>query len=176
MHIVDLALLVYSSSNTMPALAETELEAVKTAGHAAQIAKLEGAHGDKTAVLGSLLSLLGATIYTPIGAIGMIPVEDYDRMRQAWTVDVPASDGAAATPRPPTLVEIGKGMARIVRARLGLEATAASTAHAPAAVPTPVSSTGIRRIKMNQILPQLDETEIDVVSSTEQLRMFARYE
>ena len=82
----------------------------------------------------------------------MIPVEDYDRMRQAWTVDVPASDGAAATPRPPTLVEIGKGMARIVRARLGLEATAASTAHAPAAV----SNSGLfHRDKKNQDEPDL---------------------
>ena len=154
---------------------------MKTVGDAAAVAKLEGAQGDKTTVLGSLLTLLGATLETPIGAIGMIPVDDFDRSRVAWTIEVPAVavGTTPATTRQPTLVESGKAsyLARIARARLGLDATTASSAFAPSAVPIPVSSTGVRRIKMNQILSQLDETEVaDVVSSTEQLRMFARYE
>lgn len=162
----------------MTALTDTELEAIKTVGDAASCAKLDGTPGDNATALGSLLSLLGAEADTPIGAIGMIPVTDFDATRQAWVIEVPGTGGAADTNRPPTLVESGKAsyLARLARARLGLEAATQTTSLATTSVPTPISSTGIRRIKMNQVLSQLDETEVDVVSSTEQLRMFARYE
>ena len=68
-------------------------------------------------------------------------------------------------------------LGRIARSKLGLENIVVATAPAPlTATPTGASAVASRKVKMNQILSQLDETEVDVVTAAEQVRMLARYE
>ena len=165
----------------MTEISQSSLDAIKTIGDAAAVAQLDGADNDRTTVLGALLHLIGATAATTISALGVIRETDYSAAIQAWTIQVPgASDTDPPTQRAPTLIELGKAqyLARIARLKLGLEAVT-STAAPPVAHAAPLpgtSSVTARKVKMNQILSQLDETEVDIVDGSEQIRMFGRYE
>jgi len=164
----------------MTDLTQAILDPTKTVGEAATLAELPGTEGDLTTTLGSLLNTVGATVATPITPIGTIPSAGCAAVVGAWEVRVPARRGAdPPVERDPTLVETGKALylGRIARSKLGLENIVVATAPAPlTASPTGASAVASRKVKMNQILSQLDETEVDVVTAAEQVRMLARYE
>ena len=123
---------------------------------------------------------MGASADTPITSIGTIPSDDFAAVVRAWKIRVNTRrDTDPPIEREPTLVETGKALylGRIARSKLGLENIAVAAAPGPlTAAPTGASSVATRKVKMNQILSQLDETEIDVVTTSEQVRMLARYE
>ena len=165
----------------MTEISQSSLDAIKTIGDAAAVAQLDGADNDRTTVLGALLHSIGATAATTISALGVIREADYSAAIQAWTIQVPgATESDPSTQRAPTLIELGKAqyLARIARLKLGLEAVT-STASPPIVHPATApgtSSVTARKVKMNHILSQLDETEVDIVDGSEQIRMFGRYE
>ena len=113
--------------------------------------------------------------------LGVIRESDYSTAILGWSIQVPgATDSDPVTQRAPTLIELGKAnyMARIARLKLGLERSVVTspTPAAPGALPSAPSSVATRKVKMNQILSQMDETEVDIVDGNEQIRMFGRYE
>ena len=164
----------------MAELTDAQLGGINTINEAAAHIGLEGNEGDNTTALGSLLVLLGAQANTHVNSIGLIPVADYTATLQNWRVSVAPTEGRAASNRAPTTVERGKALyvGRIARMKLGLELTTtpSGTGSPAPAGSAPASSTAVRRVKLNQILSQLDETEVDVIDSAEQIRMMGRYE
>ena len=86
----------------MTEISQSSLDAIKTIGDAAAVAQLDGADNDRTAVLGALLHLIGATAVTTISALGVIREADYSVATQAWTIQVPgATDSDPPTQRAP---------------------------------------------------------------------------
>ena len=164
----------------MAELTEAQLNGISSINDAAAHINLDGNEGDNTTPLGSFLLLLGAQTATSINAIGVIPAQDYNATLQNWRISVaPATPGDAATNRAPTTIERGKALyvGRIARVKLGIEPRTPSAVAAPGpAAPSATSSAATRRVKLNQILSQLDETEVDVIDAAEQIRMMARYE
>ena len=163
----------------MGELTEAQLNAINTINEAAGHIGLDGNEGDNATPLGSLLTLLGAQTATHINAIGLIPVADYTATLQNWRISVPpAEPTAAATNRAPTTVERGKALyiGRIARVKLGIESRTPASSTPVAPSPSASSSAASRKVKLNQILSQLDETEIEVIDAAEQIRMMARYE
>lgn len=162
----------------MTELTEAQLNAIASIGDAARVAELEGADSDRTTLLGSFLHTIGARLDTTVCALGVLKPDDYEATIRTWKIQTPPADPADPPgERPPTLIELGKAIyvARVARAKLGLESLARPGSPAAAVVTAP-SSTTLRKVKMNQVLSQLDETEVEIISNTEQIRMFARYE
>lgn len=161
----------------MTELTEAQLNGIASIGDAARLAQLEGADTDRSTLLGSFLHTIGARLDTTVSALGIIKPDDFEAALRNWKIQTPPA--VAADPpgeRSPTLIELGKAtyVGRIARAKLGLETLTRPGALAAAAAPP--SSTTLRKVKMNQVLSQLDETEVEIISSAEQIRMFARYE
>ena len=160
----------------MTEISEADLQAITKLSEAATRAGLQGAAGQANTAKGSLFTTIGATDDTPITSIGIIPEDDWKATVRGWKVQQTDAHGAV-TERPPTLTETGQALylGRIARMKLGLDGASSPQSTAVSAVPA-VSSTAIRKIKMSQILSQLDESEVELVSSAEQLKCFARYE
>ncbi|CAJ1454754.1 unnamed protein product [Effrenium voratum] len=94
-----------------------------------------------------------------------------------FTVQVAADGTRTEVGRAPTVRELGAARyaARLCRLRLGTEvATVAGTASA--ASPAPVTGGDNRKVRLSQVLSQVDDTEIDVLSESTLLQMYARYE
>ena len=85
------------------------------------------------------------------------------------------TNGAVTGQRAPTIAEVGMGrlIGRICRRCVGTEPQVSPTA-SPSLNDT--SSATSRKIKLNQVVSQVDETEIEPLSEADLLIMFARYE
>jgi hypothetical protein len=162
----------------MSELTEDELSAIKTIDDAATKAGLTGDPNDKGTPRGSLFALIGADTTTTITSLALISVDDFAATVRGWRISEVPVAGQPPVERPPTLMENGQALyvARIARLKLGIEGKPPATGTALPALPSPSASATTRKIKMSQILSQLDETEIELVSSVEQLKYFARYE
>lgn len=95
-------------------------------------------------------------------------------MRWQIAVALDSNSGAVTSRRAPSLGELGKAklMARICRLMIGV-----NTGHSPGTPhPTAASSVAARKVKLSQILSQIDDTEVEVLDEKMLLVMYARYE
>ena len=164
----------------MTEISDAELQALNTVVEAADKAGMLGTLGDNKTPRGSFFSIIGADATTRLNSLGVISIDDYKATVQRWQVKEVPTGGGEPVDRPPTLMETSQALyiGRLARMKLGIEGKAASSSPALPSLPTPTatSSTSARKIKMNQILSQLDESEVEIVSSAVQLTCFARYE
>ena len=160
------------TSDTMADLLPDQLGAVRTVGHARDLMRMPTLTG-RQEVENSLLSVLGVQPDTLIGALGIIGESEFENAVSAWKIPIDHTNEAEGT-REPTLGERGAALYLGSIARRKVTGQAA-TMTPPAALPSVpvVTSTSVRRVKLSQVLSQLDDTEVDLVSETE---MFSRYE
>ena len=164
----------------MAELSNADLEQIKTIGNAADFIEMEGNAADQATLRGAVYSALGISGTSKIGVLGLIKQEDYEAVVAAVKIVTPPPDAnAAPTQRDLTLAELGTAyyLGRVARVKLGLEGPGSASAKATA--PTPpsmISSVATRKVKLNQVLSQIDETEIDIITEAEQIKMYSRYE
>ena len=153
---------------------DTELASLNTIDQVAIFAQLDGAENDVRTARGSLLQLLGFTAGARLAALGMISEADVDAALAAWKIPtVIDGDGHVTSRRDPTMAELGKAklIARICRQKIGIGVSTTG-------VPTTAlaSSVAARKIKLSQVLSQVNDTEIDVLTEPQLVGMYARYE
>eukprot|EP00435_Cladocopium_sp_Y103_P040827 s1627_g11.t1 len=109
--------------------------------------------------------------------IGVISEADFNAALGQWQVATAVgADGTITARRGPNIAEQGKAryFARICRLKLGVDHTAGS---APTqALGGAPSSTASRKVKLSQVLSQLDDTEIELLPESEIITMYGRYE
>ena len=118
-------------------------------------------------MLGSLFSALGLEPNTLPAVIGVVSEADFDtgtRIRTWQIVTALDGDGNPTARRAPTLAEQGKArfFVRICRLKIGVDHSHASTTS--------------RKIKLSQVLSQVDDTEVDVISEADIVTMYGRCE
>eukprot|EP00435_Cladocopium_sp_Y103_P068129 s251_g31.t1 len=144
----------------------TDLDSIETLGYAAHYAGVEGAVADLAIYRDEVFRAWGVTNTTKV-------IEN--TLTNVIVVITPATDTAAAVTRPLLFGDTGfvLYLARIPRCKLGLQPSSSTPATPPSA---PVSSTGVRKIKLSHILSQLDHIDFNIVSEPEEIRPYARYE
>ena len=157
---------------------QATLEAMKTVGHAVDFVGVDGVEDDETTLLGTLLSHLGLRKGSNIGILGIIPEADYEADIASLKVTTTlATATEPAVRRNLSTGERGQALYLGRVARMKLAMASGSRPPATPANPTPVPASGvIRKVKLNQVLSQIDDTEVDVMSDADTIRLFARYE
>ena len=164
----------------MAEITSEELEPIKTVGDAAGFIGMDGNAADKATLRGAVFSALGLSGVSKIGVLGLIKQSDFEAViGSVKVVTPPAEEGGEATRRELTVAELGTAfyLGRVARAKLGLEGSAPASAKANSpSPPSTLSSVATRKVKLSQVLSQLDETEVDIISEAEQIKMYSRYE
>ena len=140
----------------------------------------DGDPSNANSIGGSLLHHLGLTSGHAVRIIGILPEADYDAAVQNWRVPRRAADGTALDPatRLPTVAE--SGQARLFGRACGitsgngqslaeLQARLAALQSTPATTP---ASPGNRKLKMNSIASQVDDTEFEMSSEADLMNCF----
>lgn len=153
-----------------------QVETFTTIGDIATFVEITGTDADRTTVLGSLLTHMGYQAKDRPATLGVITEADADAALGRWQIAVAldSNSGAVTSRRAPSLGELGKAklMARICRLMIG-----GNTGHSPGTPhPTAASSVAARKVKLSQILSQIDDTEVEVLDEKMLLVMYARYE
>ena len=157
-----------------------ELQALTTIGQIFDHLSIQGEANNRFTVRGSLCAYWDVEESTRPAILAMLTEADMSQILAAWTiaqVQVAADGTRTEVGRAPTVRELGAARyaARLCRLRLGTEvATVAGTASA--ASPAPVTGGDSRKVRLSQVLSQVDDTEIDVLSESTLLQMYARYE
>ena len=125
----------------------------------AQWAGIEGDRQDNTTVRGSLFSLLGCNGSEPPRTLALLPHDDVQTVLATWRIPRPAP--AAATP--PSMTQLGQvgvffRTCRFICGTLPEQQAARLQPIAPAAPP---ATTGPRKVKMSQVINQVDDEEVD---------------
>ena len=163
-----------------------EIAAFTTVAAVAAWAGFEGDLTDQATTGNSLLRSLGLTTTQAPRVLGIIAEDDFKTAVGAWRISTgPDADGNP-TSRAPTLAEVGQASlfgraCRLVAGNgdtleeLRARAKAASSRPTPPA-PRPPSPTGTRKIKMNTIASQVDDSEFELAPEADLMRCFRRYE
>ena len=141
---------------------DTELAGLNTIDETAAFTQLDGAENDVRTSRGSFLQLLGFNAGARMAALGMISEADVDAALAAWKIaTVLDADGRVTSRRDPTMAELGKAklIARICRQKIGLGVSTTGVSTTVVA-----SSVAARKIKLSQVLSQVDDTEINVLT------------
>eukprot|EP00435_Cladocopium_sp_Y103_P069983 s60_g34.t1 len=166
----------------MAEISATDLEAINNVGDIAAYVGMTGTAGDDTTYLGAFYKKFGLTAGARVVVVGLLKQPIFEALVDGVRVSVPpANAGEAATERGLTPAELGAGyyFGRVARVRLGLEAQvpqANTGAQSQGTPPQTTSAVATRKVKLTQVLSQLDETEVDVITEAEQIRMYARFE
>ena len=153
---------------------DTELAGLNTIDETAAFTQLDGAENDVRTSRGSFLQLLGFNAGARMAALGMISEADVDAALAAWKIaTVLDADGRVTSRRDPTMADLGKAklIARICRQKIGIGVSTTGVSTTVVA-----SSVAARKIKLSQVLSQVDDTEIDVLTEPQLVGMYARYE
>ena len=142
---------------------------------------LEGDMGDVTTQAGSLAQLIGASGTMHPRFLSTVKIEEIRAVVANWRI--PAEDGRD---RAPTLVETGKAMLVLRCCHLvggqgqsidELHAALAKATARPPSVPSsPAASSGDRKVKLNAVTSQVDDTEINLLTETDLVNMYLEYE
>ena len=153
-----------------------EIQRFSTVADVAAHAQLEGDVNDRTTALGSLFDCLGLKRETLPAIIGVISETDFNTALGQWQIATAVTEGTVTARRGPNVAEQGKArfFARICRLKLGADHSSGST-------PTPsqggtLPSTAARKVKLSQVLSQLDDTEVDLLPEADIITMYGRYE
>ena len=153
------------------------LLALNSLNDVAEYVGLQGIEGDLRTPKGALFLQLGAQADTSPALLATFTETEFNDLISFWKIatSVDAS-GVVTEERRPNAIETGAArfFGRICRLRLGVQ----SAGHATPAgsVPPSGSTVASRKLKLSQIISQVDETEIEPLSESDVLVMFARYE
>lgn len=124
----------------------------------AQWSGIDGTRDDATTVRGSLFALIGVHGAEPPRVVAVLPTDDVQATINTWRIPQPAGAPAIA----PTLAQLGQvgiffRTCRYLCGRLPeqIQAAIPMAAAAPAAGPSP------RKVKMNNVINQLDDEEVE---------------
>lgn len=117
------------------------------------------------------MTRLGAQHDSAPALLGTYSEQEFNTLIQEWRIATTVNDatGTVTVQRAPTAIKVGAArlLGRVCRLRLGANsAPAASTA----------SSVAGRKVNLNQVLSQVDESEVELLNEAEVLAMYARYE
>ena len=155
---------------------ESELASIATLGDAANRVGLSGTDDDLLTPRGSFFIQLGVNSSTNVAILATFTQAEFNALVTSWSIATAMdTNGAVTAQRAPTIAEVGMGRltGRICRRCIGTEPQVSPTA-SPS--PKATSSATSRKIKLNQVVSQVDETEIEPLSEADLLIMFARYE
>ena len=141
---------------------------------------------DENSVGGSLFAALGLNTAQAPRIIGVLSEADYNTVVQSWRVPRFHADGSPMDPpsRAPTMAEHGQAIlfGRACRISAGngetiedLRARAKAASTAPP-IPMAPTTSASRKLKMNAIASQVDDSEFDMAPESELLQCFRRYE
>ena len=132
---------------------------------------------DQNTTEGSLAAVLGIRAAMHPRTLGWTPAPDYEAVIQTWQIATPGPNaGDPPTRQPPTLAQLG--MARLLGrcCRLVVGAKPAPAPATPVTAPAaPVSAAATRRIKLNAVLSQVNESEIGIMSEADMVTGYMLY-
>eukprot|EP00435_Cladocopium_sp_Y103_P030898 s1069_g7.t1 len=139
---------------------------------------MEGDCSDAATVSGSLLGLVGGRPDTKPRTLSTVKESDFSVLLGSWRIPREGGEGRA-----PTLVEIGQAQLFLRACQLvggqGQtidELRSAATRTTPG-VPIPSqSSSPARKVKLNSVVSQVDDTEVKLLTENELIEMYAEYE
>ena len=155
---------------------ESELASIATQGDAANRVGLSGTDDDLLTPRGSFFIQLGVSSSTNVAIPATFTQAEFNALVTSWSIATALdTNGAVTAQRAPTIAEVGMGrlIGRICRRCVGTEPQVRPTASLS---PKATSSATSRKIKLSQVVSQVDETEIKPLSEVDLLIMFARYE
>ena len=150
-----------------------ELQALTTIGQIFDHLSIQGEANNRFTVRGSLCAYWDVEESTRPAILAMLTEADMSQILAAWTiarVQVAADGTRTEVGRAPTVRELGAARyaARLCRLRLGTEvATVAGTASA--ASPAPVTGGDNRKVRLSQVLSQVDDPTAEQVSGIHSL-------
>ena len=150
---------------------ETILAGLDTLEMVADHVGLQGTEADIKTARGALLGQLGMKSDTSTALIATFSESEFNGFIASWEISTAVdANGVSTSARPPSVAE--RGMARLIgricRRKMGVEMPASSS--------TAPSSVAVRKLRLNQVLSQIDEAEFEMLSEADLLVMFARYE
>ena len=155
---------------------EEQLAGCLKLGHAADYVGLAGSATDQLTARGSLFDLLGVADDSLPAILGVIDEQTIHNIVDGWRVaKARTPTGEFSEFRNATIGEKGaaKFLARICRLKLGVGRLVPAQV-APSAPSLP--SSAARKFKLCQVLSQIDDTEIELLSEKELLAAYGRYE
>ena len=142
---------------------------------------LEGDCDDESTVSGSFLVLIGGKSITKPRSLSTARDADFQALLASWRIPT----GVAAETRAPTLVETGQAQLFMRACQLvggcgqTIQQMTAAIAAAKAAPATPgpaQTPSPARKVKLNAVASQVDDTEIKLLGESELVAMYAEYE
>ena len=159
-----------------------ELQAMLTMKEVLTWADMEGDGADENTVAGSFLKLIGGSLTTKPRILATVKVADFEAIVANWRI--PTAPGVQ---RAPTLVETGQA-ALVLRAcqlvggkgktltEMQAEIAAANAKAAPLVPPVVAPAVGTRKVKLNTVSSQVDDTEVNLMEEAEVVKLYKEYE
>ena len=162
-----------SLGGTMGDPDEATLAGLDIVGMVADYVGLQGTEADIKTARGALLGQLGMKSDTSTALIATFSESEFNGFIASWEISTAVdANGVSTSARQPTVAERGKArlMGHICRCKMGGEMPASSS--------TAPSSVAVCKLRLKQVLSQVDETEFELLSEADLLVtvMFALYE